>query len=257
MGSIAQADDKAKLGVNALQNVLDRGELRVAVALYPPWAMQDEGGELRGFEIDVAKQLASDLGVKPKFKVVNWDALIPTLTKGSADIIASGFSITPDRALQVNFSQSYASSGTGLATNLSLTGDFDSLTNLNAPDVKIAVVEGMLSERLARSSFPAASFLLFDTSENASKALIEGKAHAFVVANPVPRFISLRHPDKVDVPLQEPLRVTREAFAIRKGDADFLAYLNAWITARESDTWLEGHHDYWFKSLRWRAQANE
>ncbi|MEL7448915.1 MAG: transporter substrate-binding domain-containing protein [Pseudomonadota bacterium] len=241
----------------SLTDILDSGVLKVAVALYPPWAMRSDEGELRGFEIDVANRLARDMGVEVEFVVPVWDELVPTLMSGKADIIASGFSITPDRALKMNFSAPYSNSGTGLATNLSLTSDFDSLSDLNSKDVTIAVVTGTLSERLARSTFEAATFAEFDTSDLASDALVEGKAHAFVVANPVPRFISLRHPDKVDVPLPEPLRQSREAFAIRKGDPDFLAYLNAWINAHEADMWLQGHHDYWFNSLNWRASAGK
>lgn len=247
--------DKHQTKKGNLESVLKSQEIRIGVALYPPWAMQDEDGDLRGFEIDVGRQLAEDLGVKPKFVVMVWDDLLSSLMTGKVDIIASGFSITPDRALKVNFSQPYSSSGTGLATNLALTQDFESLTDLNRPTTEIAVVTGTLSERFARTSFPAAGFEAFKTSEDASQALIDGEVHAFVVANPVPRFISLRYPDKVDVPLDEPLRKTQEAFAIRKGDADFLAFLNAWITARDADLWLKGHHDFWFNSLKWRAQA--
>lgn len=238
-----------------LADIVDSGTIRVAVALYPPWAMRGDDGELRGFEIDVAKKLASDLGVDVEFVVPVWDKLVPTVLSGKADIIASGFSITPERALKLNFSAPYASSGTGIATNLKLTSKFDSLADLDNEDVTIAVVAGTISEQLARSTFAAASFTQFDTSDLATEALLAGKAHAFVVANPVPRFISLRHPDKVDVPLAEPLRMTHEAFAVRKGDPDFLAFLNAWITAHKADRWLKGHHDYWFNSLRWRAPA--
>ena len=233
----------------SLADILDSGVLKVAVALYPPWAMRSDDGDLRGFEIDVANKLARDMGVDVEFVVPVWDELVPTLMSGEADIIASGFSITPDRALKMNFSAPYSNSGTGLATNLSLTSDFDSLSDLNNKDVTIAVVTGTLSERLARSTFDVATFAEFDTSDLASQALVDGKAHAFVVANPVPRFLSLRHPDQVDVPLPQPLRQSREAFAIRKGDADFLAFLNAWINAHEADMWLKGHHDYWFSEL--------
>jgi polar amino acid transport system substrate-binding protein len=54
------------------------------------------------------------------------------------------------------------------------------------------------------------------------------------------------------VPLARPLLETRAAFAVAKGDADFLAYLNAWIEAREADTWLPATHAFWFETLRWR-----
>ncbi len=42
-----------------------------------------------------------------------------------------------------------------------------------------------------------------------------------------------------------------------KGSLEFLVYLNAWITAREADTWLPSSHNYWFNSLRWREQFED
>ena len=41
-------------------------------------------------------------------------------------------------------------------------------------------------------------------------------------------------------------------FAVGKGDPDFLAFLDAWIEAREADTWLPTTHRYWFRTLQWR-----
>jgi polar amino acid transport system substrate-binding protein len=64
----------------------------------------------------------------------------------------------------------------------------------------------------------------------------------------------LENPAVIDAPLSAPLLQARAGFAVNKGDADFLAFLNAWITARESDTWLPTMHDYWFQTLRWREQ---
>jgi polar amino acid transport system substrate-binding protein len=46
-------------------------------------------------------------------------------------------------------------------------------------------------------------------------------------------------------------------FAVNKGDPDFLAFLNAWIQAREADTWLPTTAGYWFKSLRWRERVRD
>ena len=55
-----------------------------------PWVMKDKKGNYIGFEIDVAKQLASDMDVKPVFKEYKWNELIPALVNREIDIIASG-----------------------------------------------------------------------------------------------------------------------------------------------------------------------
>ncbi len=58
------------------------------------------------------------MGVTPKLISYNWEKLIPALKEGQIDIIIAGMAITPQRALKVNFSLPYATSGISLATIL-------------------------------------------------------------------------------------------------------------------------------------------
>ena len=105
---------------------LKKGTLRVGVSLFTPWTLKKDG-KLVGFEIDVANQLAKDLGVQLELKEFDWEAIIPALLAKKIDIISAGMVITPQRALKVSFSQPYANSGIGLATNMTLTKQFQSL----------------------------------------------------------------------------------------------------------------------------------
>src|SRR5690606_12607801 len=225
------------------------GELRVGVSIYAPWSMRNRAGELIGAEVDVARRLAADMGLEPKLREYPWQQLIPALLQGEIDVIAAGMSITPQRALQVAYSQPYRRSGIGLATNLKLTGTFKSLSQLNSPNVAIAVMADTQSAQLAERLFGKASIKPFKDEAQAEKALVDGLVHAFIRANPAPRFLALRHPKIIDVPLDKPLLESREGFAIRKGDPDFINFLNAWIVAREDDAWLTSTDKYWFDSL--------
>ncbi len=235
-----------------LQRVRNEGTLRVGVALATPWALRDSERELRGFEIDVAERLAADLEVEPVILVYEFEELVPALEAGEIDIIAAGFTITPERALHVNFSSPYATSGVGLATNIETTGSVELLGELDDPAYTIAAVSGSVGLELARRNFPRAEIREFERAEAAGRALVEGTVDGFLEEEPVPTFIALENPTHVDVPLARPLLETRSAFAIAKGDPDFLAFLDAWIVARQSDTWLPTAHDYWFGSLDWR-----
>ena len=236
----------------ALQEILNDGTLRVGVALYAPWAMRGPSGELTGFEIDVARKLAEDMGVEAEFNVYTRENIILGLESGEIDIIAAGLSITPERALRVNFSQPYAQSGTTLATNLATTATVVNLEDLNDSTYTIAAVTGTVAEALIDRIFPGAQPQFFEDLESASAALIDGTVDAYLENEPVPTFLALENPTKVDVPLPDPLLQTRDAFAVNKGDADFVIFLNAWIISRESDTWLQTIHNYWFETLRWR-----
>jgi polar amino acid transport system substrate-binding protein len=240
-----------------LENVLKNGTVRVGVSLFTPWTLKTKNGAIVGFEIDVAKQLAKDLGVKPEFHVLDWKKIIPALLNREIDIIIAGIVITPQRALKVNFSQPYDSSGIGLVTNISLTKTFKGPKDLNRPDVIMASVTGTISEDLARRVFPKATMKTFATSQEAMQAVTKGKVHGYVEHKPITTFLVLDHPETVDEPLSKPLLETKAGFAVNKGDPDFINFLNAWIISHKADTWLASVHKYWFDSLAWQKEIGK
>ncbi len=259
--SMAQAEVSSKsLGGTShsnqsgtLQRVLEKGTLRVGVSLFTPWTLKNKDDQLVGFEIDVAKQLAKDLGVQPEFHVFDWENIVPALLKREIDIIAAGMVITPQRALKVNFSQPYDSSGIGLVTNIPLTKTFSGPQDLNRSEVVLTAVTGTVAEDLARRVFPKATIKTFTSSQEAIQAVISGNVHGYVEHAPITTFVALDNPKTVDEPLSKPLLETKAGFAVIKGDPDFINFLNAWIISHNADVWLAAAHKYWFGSLDWRT----
>ena len=247
----AQAADTT---LRNFEKILDSGELRVGVSYFHPWVMKDKKGQLFGAEIDMAKRVAKDMNINADFRVYEWEALIPALLKGEIDVIMSGMAITPARALKVNFSTSYGATGVSMAANKAMTKDFKTLDDMKSADVTLALVSGTLSAEVAKRTFPKAQYLMFATEAQADKALLKGDAHAFVTSNPTPKFLALRYPNEIDVPLAKPLMSFREGFAVRKGDADLLNFLNAWVVSRQADAWIPSTRRYWFETLRWQEQ---
>jgi polar amino acid transport system substrate-binding protein len=235
-----------------LRQVLTSGKLRVGIVLAAPWAFRAESGVLEGFEIDVATRLAADLDVTPEFVVYDYGELIPAIEAGEIDIVAAGLSITPERALHVNFSRPYATGGIGMATNIETTAAVDRLEALDSPDYRIAVLQGSVAAALLERILPRAAVESFEAADQAAAALLAGRVDAYLDDEPIPTFLALENPRSVDNPITRPLLETRSAFAVAKGDPDFLAYLAAWIEAHEADTFLPSSHQYWFKSLEWR-----
>jgi polar amino acid transport system substrate-binding protein len=256
--SIAQAEvASSKFPAGTLQHVLEKGTLRVGVSLFTPWTIKQPNGQLIGYEIDVAKQLARDLGVKPEFHVLDWEKIIPSLLNREIDIIIAGIVITPQRALKVSFSQPYDSSGIGLVTNISLTQTFNGPSDLNKNEVIIATVSGTIAEDLARRVFSQATIKTFSTSQEAIQAVTTGKVHGYVEHETITTFTALDNPGKVDEPLSKPLLETKSGFAVNKGDPDFINFLNAWIISHEADTWLASVHQYWFEGVEWRKNLKK
>jgi len=207
---------------------------------------------LAGFEVDVATKLATDLGVSHNILVYSQERILQALEAGEIDLIAAGLTISPDRALRVNFSQPYATNGLDLATTRETTSQISELEDLNDPDFTIAVVTESEASILAVELFPTANVILFDSRGQASTALLERGVDAYLEQDPLPSFLAIENPTMIDALLPTLLHESKAGFAVNKGDADFLAYLNAWITAHETDTWLPTIHSYWFETLRWR-----
>ncbi|MGB5259942.1 MAG: transporter substrate-binding domain-containing protein [Gammaproteobacteria bacterium] len=242
---------------DVLEEILDRGTMRVGVSLFEPWTMQNDAGHLSGFEIEVADRLASDMGVKPEYKVYKWEEIMPALIKGEIDIIAGGMAITPQRALKINFSGPYADSGISLAANTSKTKNIKKLEDLNHENISVAVVSKTVSNELAPRLFNKSTLKVFDTTEQAEKAILDGDVHIWLASMPIPQFLGLRHPDKVDLPLAKPVLSYKAGFGVRKREQEWLNFLNAWVTARQADKWLSATHKYWFQSLRWSTESGE
>ena len=80
---------------STLEQVLQRGVLRVGMSTFVPWAMKDKTGKLVGFEIDVATRLAKDMGVKVEFVPTQWSGIIPALVTGKFDVIIGGMGTNP------------------------------------------------------------------------------------------------------------------------------------------------------------------
>ncbi len=105
----------------------------------------DHGGRLIGFEVDLANSVARELGVRAEFVQNDWESLVPSLERGTFDIVMNGLEVTPRRASQVRFTRPYyifaarltVRRGTrGLTTMAALRGRrVSALTNSLAADM--------------------------------------------------------------------------------------------------------------------------
>ena len=103
-----QAEADAPAGDGSLQKVLDAGQLVVGLDTgYPPIGFVDGSGEIVGFDVDVAREACSRLGVKLVLRHIDWDDKEEELNSGNIDCIWNGMSITPARAETMCLSEPY------------------------------------------------------------------------------------------------------------------------------------------------------
>ena len=105
----------------SIQSIVDRGYLVIGICKIdqPPFYAHDTEGQLKGYDIDIAKGLADGLGVKLKIddSAKNWDDLIPLLLEEKIDLAISFLSKTIERSKSILFSQSYAKINQALLVN--------------------------------------------------------------------------------------------------------------------------------------------
>ncbi len=251
-GNVRQ--DLVRTGV--IEQVLAKDKLRIGFSTFVPWAMKDKIGGYTGYEIEVARQLATDMGVEAVFVPTKWSGIIPALLTGKFDIIIGGMGITPGRNLKVNFTDPYEFSGMSIVASRKLATGSNDLEAFNNPDVTIVARIGTTAATAAKKYLPNAQLRLFDDEGQALQEVLNKRAVAMIASQPFPEFQVLKYADKLFLPLngktftKEPI-----GFAIRKGDADFINFLNNWIRVKNADGWLLERYDYWFTTQDWQSQV--
>lgn len=232
----------------SLDRVAAAKVLTVAVVANAPWAMKGTDGSWQGFDIDVTKQLAADLGVAPRFVEVRLDE-VPRRLAADADIAAGGLMIRPDLARQLVYS---APIGLSVVRTVTTRGTGRLLDF--RPGTRVAVLQGSVAEQVARHTYPRAQLLAYPSSHDAVSAVLHGRADALVAGSPVPRLVS----STFDAHLQlagPPLSKTAEALALRPEDERLQAYVNNWIAAKAADGWLQHLRHHWFVAFSWVGDA--
>ena len=236
---------------SVIEEIQDRGTIRVALGLFEPWSACDADGELIGFEVEVAKKVAADMGVEIEFARTNWTYIIPSLIAEEFDVIISGMTILPHRNLKVNFTDPYNSSGIYLVANTAMTADLDTLADFNSTSVTIATRRGASSIPPLQNVFPDAMLRLFDTDNEVLQALVAGEAHAAAAYATTRDTWVNAYTDTLHLPTAEPFASEIGAMAVRKGDLDALNFFNGWIAINTANGWLEQRSQYWFGSRDW------
>jgi len=238
-------------GESAVEQIAKRGVIKVGMDVFVPWAMKDKKGELIGFEIDIAKKFAEDMGVKIEFVPTKWSGIIPALITGKFDVLIGGMTITTQRNLKINFTRPYYYTEQGLMAHKKKAAGFK-VADFNSPGVTIAARLGSTAAVAAKQQFPKAKLRLFDDEPAAVQELRNGNVHAMVSAQPLPSSTAIEYPDTIMV-YDEVMMLEAIGIGVRKSDNDTLNLINNWIEINRNNGWIQGRYAYWFKSQDWKS----
>ena len=212
-----------------LRTVLDRGHLLVGTgSTNAPWHFEDEGGNLVGMDITMARILAQGLFDDPEaVEFVQQDpaARIPNITTGKVDIVVQFMTITPGRAQLVAFTRPYYVEGIALLTRPDAERKtFDELT-AGGGETRVSILQNVDAEHNVHLVLPESQVLLIDTQANVIQALESNRADAAAVDLSTVRWLVKLNPDRYYDSGKRWFSMLYGA-AVRQGDPDWLHFVN-------------------------------
>jgi polar amino acid transport system substrate-binding protein len=125
-------------GGNLLQEIKDRGTIRVSTdPAYPPQSFQANDGTFKGFDIDVAEEIAKRMGVEVQWLTPSWDVLTAGSWNGRWDMSVGSMTVTPERAKVLDFSTPYYYTPASVAVHEDNTDITDVETDLDGKTIGV------------------------------------------------------------------------------------------------------------------------
>ncbi|AUZ44337.1 transporter substrate-binding domain-containing protein [Pseudomonas orientalis] len=243
------------LSAGAIDDAVRRGVLKVGTTpTYVPFEMTDKQGRIIGFEIDLLQAMSRALGVELELVAVPYTQLLPGLMENKFDLIGSGMTVTQERNLQLNFSDSFIVVGQSVLLNSRLAGRVSSIEDLDEAGYRIAVTEGTTGEAAAQRFLGAARLQRFIAPEDGVRQVVEGKADAFIYDAPYNLIAMTRPENSALLTLEQPFTFEPLAFGLKKGDYDSVNWINHFLNQVAQDGTYDQLHDKWFRDTAWLAE---
>lgn len=241
----------------ALDDAVRRGVLKVGTTpTYVPFEMKDKQGRIVGFEIDLLHAMSRALDVELELVAVPYTELLPGLQAKKFDLIGSGMTVTQERNLKLNFSDSFIVVGQTVLLHPRLAGKITSIEDLDNAGYHIVATEGTTGEMAAQRFLGAARLRSFATPEEGVRHVVEGKADAFIHDAPY-NLIAIGRPENSSLlALEQPFTYEPLAFGLKKGDYDSLNWINHFLSQIAQDGTYDRLYDKWFKDTAWMAEID-
>jgi ABC-type amino acid transport substrate-binding protein len=230
---------------SAIDEIKQRGELRVAGVLYRPLISPRPSGEYVGIDVELMKLMAADLGVKLNIINSEWATAVAGIDAKKWDIVPA-LCITDKRKEVIDFSESYITIGATLTTAANNPKGLTTVESFNRPEVIFAVPSGSWSESVAKEVAPKATLKGFGQSTSADliQEVVTGRADAVVLDTPIQTTVALdAFGDKIRIvpghnkPLD--VRACKVGYGYKKGDTKMRDYMDAFVAKMRSSGKLD------------------
>ena len=208
-----------------LQQVISAGKVRVADCLsFAPFGFMDANGKPAGYDVDIATEMATQLGVTLEMVDTTADNRIPNLQTDKVDVVICNFTENPTRAKQINFTLPYVVAGEVLLVRKDST--INGVKDLDGK--KVAVVTGSTNADIISAANKNAVVQSYPTSAAAVLAVKSGQADAMIEDSNFQTY---------QAKLDPTLRVTADSLipleynglGVAQGNPDWLAWQNQFV----------------------------
>lgn len=219
------SDDKQaapKASFRSIADIKQSGKLIIGVfSDKAPFGYIDKDGNYQGYDVYFAERLAKDLGVKAEYISLEPANRVEYAKTGKVDIVLANFTVTKERAEQVDFALPYMKVALGVVSPAK--ANITSIDQLK--DKLLIIAKGTTAETYFAKHHPEVKLLKFDQYTETFNALLDGRGAAFSTDNTEVLAWAMKNPDfKVGITSLGDLDTI--APAVQKGNKELLAYIN-------------------------------
>lgn len=231
---------------NLLDEIVARGSVRVAsTGDYKPFSYRNPvTGQFEGSDIELAGQLADALGVKLELVPTTWPALMQDFAAGKFDIAMSGVSINLERQKRGLFSIPYLRDGKTPITLCENKARFQSLAQIDQPQVRLVVNPGGTNERFARANAPRARILLHPDNVTIFDEIVAGRADLMMTDAVEARLQQQLRPQLCALHPEAPFDYSEKAYLLPR-DFVWKAWVDQWLHQTIASGGWQRTHDKW------------
>ncbi len=235
-----------------IDRILQRGELVVGMAgSMPPLNMTTKEGELIGYEVDLARAMATAMGVRAKLEVIPFAELLPALQSGKIDLILSNMTITPGRNLKVAFVGPYFTSGKAFMTKIKTIAMTDEASDIDVKNTKLVALKGSTSQAFVEKYIPDATLVTAKDYDEAVDMVLQDKVHAMVADYPICVVSVFRYPNKGLLTVVTTLTYEPIGVGVPAGDPLLVNWVENFMGIAEETGLLEELKEKWLLRADW------